>query len=117
MNLRAKVLIGVAFAVLAYIMLVADDTQTIEPARVMTAARRHEIPRGTDGQARSLSALLKTSDRLVKDTVAGAMFAVQSWYVAPPAAPPARVVVQAPPPPSAPPLPFVFMGSFAAQDG
>jgi hypothetical protein len=117
MNLRAKVLIGVAVAVLAYIVLVADDTQTIEPARVMTAPKRHEISHGTDHQARNLSAALKTSDRLVKDTVAGAMFAVQSWYVAPPAAPPARVVVQAPPPPSAPPLPFVFMGSYAAQDG
>jgi hypothetical protein len=117
MGLRAKVLIGVAVAVLGFIVLVPDDSQTIEPARVMSTPKRHENSQGTDRKARSLSADLKTSDRLVKDTVAAALFAVQSWYVAPPAPPPAPVVVQAPPPPSAPPLPFAFMGSYMAQDG
>ncbi len=122
---RAKVLIGVALAVLGYIVLMPDDSQTVEPAHaggraaepVTPSKRRQENPHGTDHKARVLDARLNTSDRLVKDTSAGALFAVHSWYVAPPAPPPAPVVVQAPPPPSAPPLPFAFMGSYKSQDG
>jgi hypothetical protein len=125
MTFRAKVLIGVALAVLGYIVLMPDDSQTVEPARsgsrpaepATPATRRPENVHGTDHKARSLDAALKTSDRLVKDTVAGALFAVHSWYIAPPAPPPAPVVVQAPLPPSAPPLPFAFMGSYKSQDG
>jgi hypothetical protein len=116
-GLRAKVLIGIAIAVLGYIVLIPDETQTIEPARAVAAPLRRENSQGTDRKARSLSAGLKSSDRLVKDTAAGALFAVQSWYVAPPAPPPIPVVPQAPPPPTAPPLPFAFMCSYTTQDG
>jgi hypothetical protein len=124
-SLRAKILIGVALSVVGYIVLMPDDSQTVEPAHegvrpadpAAPATKRHENAHGTDHKARSLEAALKISDRLVKDTVAGALFTVQSWYIAPPAPPPARVVVQAPPPPSAPPLPFAFMGSYKSQDG
>ena len=124
-TLRAKILIGVALSVVGYIVLMPDDSQTVEPAHegvrpadpAAPATKRHENAHGTDHKARSLDATLKISDRLVKDTVAGALFAVQSWYIAPPAPPPARVAVQAPPPPSAPPLPFAFMGSYKSQDG
>ena len=123
--LRTKILIGVAIAVLGYIVLMPDDSQTVEPARVghgpaestAPATRLQETVRARDHKARTFDAALKTSDRLVKDTVAGALFAVQSWYVAPPPPPPAPVVVQAAPPPSAPPLPFAFMGSYKSQDG
>ena len=122
---RAKVLIGVALAVLGYIVLMPDNSQTVEPARAgsssaepATATRRQQNARGTDHKPRSFDAALKTSDRLVKDTAAAALFAVHSWYVAPPPPPPAApVVAHAPPPPSAPPLPFVFMGSYKSQDG
>ena len=123
---RAKVLIGVALAVLGYIVLMPDNSQTVEPAHaagraaesVTPAKRRPENPFRTDHKARSLDAGLTTSDRLVKDTAAAALFAVHSWYVAPPPPPPAApVVAQAPPPPSAPPLPFAFMGSYKSQDG
>jgi hypothetical protein len=123
-TLRAKILIGLALAVLGYIVLMPDGAQTVEPARASpdpaqpaTPTRRPENVHGTDRKARSLDAVLRTSDRLVKDTAAGALFAVHSWYVAPPPPPPAVVVVQAPAPPSAPPLPFAFMGSYKAQDG
>jgi hypothetical protein len=123
--LRAKILIGVALSVLGYIVLMPDDSQTVEPAReglrpadsAAPAIKRHENAHGTDHKPRSLDAALKISTRLVKDTAADALFTVQSWYIAPPAPPPAPVVVQAPPPPSAPPLPFAFMGSYKAQDG
>lgn len=122
MGLRAKILIGIAVAVLGYIVFAPDGTQTIEPARGSRGSGGRSAapaanPRGTDRKARSLKADAKTAERLVKDTAAASLFTVQSWYVAPPAPPPAPVVYQPPPPPSAPPLPFAFMGSYKAQDG
>jgi hypothetical protein len=116
-GLRAKLLIGIAVAVAGYIVLVPNDAQTIEPVRAGAVPKAREKAHGTDRKARSLMADLRTSDRLIKDTAAAALFAAHSWYVAPPAAPPAPQIVQAPPPPSAPPLPFAFMGSYMAQDG
>lgn len=123
-TLRSKILIAVALAVLGYIVLMPDDSQTVEPSRsgarpaeATPAVKRPENAHGTDHKARSVDAALRTSDRLVKDTAAGALFAAHSWYIAPPAPPPAPVIVQAPPPPSAPPLPFAFMGSYKSQDG
>ena|SRR5438552_2565248 len=117
LGLRAKVLIGVAAAVLGYIVLMPDASPTVEPARATAPAPKRHDSHGTDRKARSLNADTKTAERLVKDTVAAALFTVQSWYVAPPPPPPAPVIVQAPPPPSAPPLPFAFMGSYRAEDG
>ena len=48
--------------------------------------------------------------RRAASKVTGNLFAVQSWYIAPPPPPPrpATVVV-----PTAPPLPFAFLGSYA----
>jgi hypothetical protein len=60
---------------------------------------------------------LSASDRVFKDTAAADLFAAHSWYVAPPPPPPAPVVYQPPPAPTAPPLPFVFMGSFRTETG
>ena len=122
-GLRAKILIGLAAAVVAYVVLVPDGSQTVEPAGAVrgsagaSASKRDSNPRGTDRKARSLSAIAKTTERLVGDTVAASLFAVQSWYIAPPPPPPAAAVVQVPPPPAAPPLPFAFMGSYKALDG
>jgi|SRR6185437_6216283 len=123
MGLRVKILIGIAAAVLGYIVFQPDGSQTVEPARAArgsagSPARNHDQrERGTNRKAHSLNADAKTSERLVRDTVAASMFPVQSWYIAPPAPRPAPQVVQAPPPPSAPPLPFAFMGSYKSQDG
>jgi hypothetical protein len=123
LGLRAKILIGLAALCLGYIVLMPNDSQTVEPARApgqgsaMKPAPTHRpAVHGTDRKARVLDAHLGV-DRLVKDTAAAALFSVQSWYIAPPAPPPAPVIVQAPPPPSAPPLPFSFMGSYKSQDG
>ena len=124
-GLRIKILAGVALAILAYIVLTPEGSQTVEPAagshgagEKAVPAPRRETSRGSDRKARSLLADLNLTDRLVKDTVAGALFAARSWYVAPPPPPPGPPpVAVAPPPPSAPPLPFAFMGSYKSQDG
>ena len=123
MSLRAKILIGVAALVLAWVVLMPDSSQTVEPAKAARGsgaaapATQPANVRGSDRKAHSFKVDAKTAERLVRDTVASALFSVQSWYVAPPAPPPAPVIVQAPPPPTAPPLPFAFMGSYKAQDG
>jgi hypothetical protein len=117
LGLRAKILIGAALAVLGYVVLMPDSASTVEPARATAPSLKRHDNRGTDRKARSMNADAKTGERLVRDTVAAALFSVQSWYIAPPPPPAAPVVVQAPPPPSAPPLPFAFMGSYKAEDG
>jgi hypothetical protein len=124
LGLRVKMLLGVAVLCLSYIVLMPDNSQTVEPARAPAeggatkAAPAHRpAAHGADRKARSLVAHLPASDRLVKDTTAAALFSVQSWYIAPPPPPAGPVIVQAPPPPTAPPLPFAFMGSYKSQDG
>ena len=117
MGLRIKILLGVAALVLGYIVFMPDSAQTVEPVRGGESTQpKHPAAHGSDRKARTLDAH-RGSDRLIKDTVAAALFSVQSWYIAPPPPPAAPVVVMAPPPPTAPPLPFSFMGSYKSQDG
>jgi hypothetical protein len=122
LGLRVKLLIGAAALCLGYIVLMPDNSQTVEPAHApaqgsaVPAPAHRPAVRGSDRKARSLDARLGW-DRLVKDTAATALFSVQSWYIAPPPPPPVAVIVPPPPPPSAPPLPFSFMGSYKSQDG
>jgi hypothetical protein len=113
--LRAKVLIGIALGCAAYVMLMPDAAQTIEPVRSPSASpATHGAPSARKSPI--VNAALRMSDRLVKDTVAAALFSAHSWYVAPPPPPPpAPMVVQAPPVPTAPPLPFAFMGSYRTE--
>lgn len=115
---RSKWLAGIAAAVVAYVLFGPSDNEAVEPARksgaaVAPAARAEQ--RGTVAPpiARTLLAL---AHRVVDPSASGSLFAVHSWYVPPPPPPPAPPVVQGPvepPKPVAPPLPFVFMGSYA----
>ena len=101
-------------------VLTPRDGETVEPAasgQTRASAPRHEGGHRPTPEMPSLDAASAAPQRLVKDTLAAALFSVQSWYVAPPPPPPAPVVKQTPPPPSAPPLPFAFMGSYTAKDG
>lgn len=117
LTLRTKVLIGLALGCAAWIFMMPDASQTIEPARGSGAAPSthgaHAAPSGRKSPI--VNASLRTSDRIVKDTTAASLFSPQSWYVAPPAPPPAPVVVHAPAAPTAPPLPFAFMGSYRSD--
>ncbi|MHB8726476.1 MAG: hypothetical protein ACYC9Z_14080 [Casimicrobiaceae bacterium] len=115
LTLRAKILIGLALICAGYVVMMPDASQTIEPAHGGAAP----VARPAKPGAKSPVALasFRRSDRIIKDTVASALFSVQSWYVAPPPPPPPPPVAAAPPPaPTAPPLPFAFMGSYR-QDG
>jgi hypothetical protein len=74
-------------------------------------------PADAPGQTRSTesSALLpRLARRSAESTMAGDLFASSSWTLPPPPLPPPP-----PPPrpaaPTAPPLPFTFLGSFAAE--
>ncbi len=130
LTLRAKTLIGIALACAAYTVLVPDNSATVEPARDTSGAAAnggpasaahapHVIkPAAGARKAGVMNASLHPSERIVPDKAAGALFAAQSWYVAPPPPPPAPPGPNLPPPaPAAPPLPFVFMGSYKSEDG
>jgi hypothetical protein len=88
-------------------------------ARVVAAARARGIAvtakavAATQAADKAASAAVPTSARVADASKAGAIFSTHSWYVAPP--PPAYVAPPPPPPPpppTAPPLPFVFLGSY-----
>jgi hypothetical protein len=121
MNLtkRAKLLIGLAAGISAYVVFAQKDPQTAEPARDAAGARG---PRATAVSAHAATdSLLQLSHRVADQAAAGALFAANSWYVAPPPppAPPVVSAVQsaAPPLPTAPPLPFQYIGSYAPDGG
>lgn len=88
-------------------------------ARVVAAARARGIAvtakavASTEAAQKSAAAAVPKSARVADASQANAMFATHSWYVAPP--PPAYVPPPPPPPPpppTAPPLPFLFLGSY-----
>ena len=115
---RAKVLIGIAVGCAAYVVVMPDGGQTVEPARgsdAMPQARvRHPVT--GKGTPPGVDLPFRAGDRVVQGDAVSSLFSRQSWYVAPPAAPPPPVVYQAPPPPAAPPLPFTFMGSYRSEN-
>jgi hypothetical protein len=92
------------------------------PDEAGTAAARESgagaaLSRGGGNAALSANAaafLTRLAHRTTDPKTAGALFAPRSWYVAPPPPPPPPPPGP-PPPPSAPPLPFSFIGSYAAQ--
>ncbi|MEP6886271.1 MAG: hypothetical protein ABJC66_16100 [Gammaproteobacteria bacterium] len=118
LNLRAKILIGMALACAGYVALMPDSTQTIEPTHDTAAAPAPHVIRAAPGGHKSplMNASYRMSDRIVKDAAAASLFSPHSWFVAPPPPPPPPPAAPAAPPvPTAPPLPFVFMGSYKAQ--
>lgn len=118
LTLRTKVLIGVAVACAGYIVMLPDNSQTIEPTHTSGAPAPHVIHAAPAGRKLPvMKASFSRGDRIVTDTAAGSLFSAQSWYVAPPPPPPAPVVYTPPPAPTAPPLPFAFMGSYKSEGG
>jgi hypothetical protein len=115
---RGKWLTGIAAAVAAYVMFGPKDTDSVEPTRSAAGPAIHSAQAATSAGAAVPVArtLLQLAHRVVDPSAAGSLFAVHSWYVAPPPPPPAPPVITAPvepPKPVAPPLPFVYMGSYA----
>ena len=131
---RTKVLLGMAAAVLAYVVFDQGDSTTPEPVgpsgaatgvasqaanrAATSAAVRARAQHSRQASAGHLLELLE--HRVANSNGSGALFAVHSWYVArppPPPPPPAPVVSVAPPAPTAPPLPFKYIGSYTADGG
>ena len=109
LTLRAKILIGLAALCAGYVVMMPDTSQTIEPAHGGDGpAATHQSRPGAKSPVAMAS--FRRSERIVKDSVASALFSVQSWYVAPPPPPPVAAAPR--PAPTAPPLPFAFMGSY-----
>ncbi|HSY04903.1 MAG TPA: hypothetical protein VK803_03085 [Steroidobacteraceae bacterium] len=137
LTLRTKALIGIAVACAGYIVMMPDTSQTIEPTRSAAtpasgaaasggaalgatapgASVRAIQPAPSGRKSTAIKAPWSGAARVVKDTAAADLFSAHSWYVAPPPPPPAPVVYTPPPAPTAPPLPFVFMGSFRTDTG
>ena len=114
---RSKWLVGVAALIVAYVMFGPKDSDSVEPTHAAGAPAAHSVRQATRTVSVPMAqSLLALAHRVVAESGAGTLFAAHSWYVAPPPPPPAPVVEMAPPPPvkpTAPPLPFVYMGSYA----
>jgi hypothetical protein len=114
---RSKWLTGIAAAVAAYVVFGPKDSDSVEPTRA-AATRATHAPQaaGTSSSAAPVTqTLLRLAHRVVGESAAGSLFAVHSWYVAPPPAPPPPVDTTPVEPvkPMAPPLPFTYIGSYA----
>jgi hypothetical protein len=84
------------------------------PATQVTRARTSAAP-GSTLSADAAVFLTRLAHRTAESKASTELFASHSWYVPPPPPPPAPPAPPAPPPaPTAPPLPFTFLGSYAA---
>jgi hypothetical protein len=114
---RGKWLTGIAAAVAAYVMFGPKDSDPVAPARAGAApAVRSAHAAITAAAAPVARTLLALAHRVVDPSAAGSLFAVHSWYVAPPpppTPPPVDTLPAEPVKPTAPPLPFTYMGSYA----
>jgi hypothetical protein len=124
-TVRTKILIGIAGATAAYVMFGSEDSQIAEAAKGAPGARtvthKSSAPMQTHGQKRDAAQLLYSLTHRVADgDSAQSLFASRSWYIPPPPPPPPAVPTLTPAQeaalkvPVAPPLPFSFMGSYAA---
>lgn len=96
---------------------------TVAPAAGLRAARA----RALEAAARALKTKLRVEEhsrvRAADFSHAEALFAIHSWYVAPPPPPPPAPVAAptaaslAPTVPTAPPLPFQYIGSYKPDGG
>ena len=115
---RLKVLLAIAGAITVYVIATAGkesggDATTARHTE--TGARQRATPDTGAAVPTATVPLLaaRLAHRVTAGRAADALFARHSWYVAPPPPPPAPVVEVTLPPPTAPPLPFVIMGSYA----
>jgi len=118
MNLtrRSKWLTGIAALVVAYVVFGPKDSDSVEPTR-SSASPAARAPHAAAASASTPVAhsLLALAHRVAEQSASGSLFAVHSWYVAPPPPPPvaASTAPVEPVQPVAPPLPFTYMGSYA----
>ena len=99
-----------------------DTSAAVSKPEAATAhSSRMATTSGAAGPESTLTAnaaafLTRLAHRTADSKASADLFATHSWYVAPPPPPPAPPAPPAPPPvPVAPPLPFTFLGSYAAE--
>jgi hypothetical protein len=118
MNLttRSKWLTAIAALVVGYVVFGPKDSDSVEPTRSSASpAARALRAASASSSAPVAHSLLALAHRVVEQSASGSLFAVHSWYVAPPPPPPVAVSTAPVEPvkPVAPPLPFTYMGSYA----
>ena len=97
---RTNVLIAIALAIAAYVVFGPTDAPTVDTARGNQLAPSARQPQAkSQPKQGAMRSLLLLAHRVSNPDGARALFATHSWYVAPP--------------PEAPPMPFVYMGSYA----
>ena len=113
---RARILIAVAAAVTAYVVFGHNDPPTEEPVATSRGVPSRGRPQAETPRSGAGHLLDLLKHRVSDQSGARALFAVHSWYVAPPPPPPPSTstasVSLAPPVPTAPPLPYQYIGSY-----
>ena len=100
----------------------SDDSSAAvsKPESASMQSSHPAAPSGSAAPESTLTAnaaafLTRLAHRTADSKASADLFATHSWYVAPPPPPPPPPAPPAPPPvPVAPPLPFTFLGSYAA---
>ncbi len=115
-----KVIYGVLIAIslgLAIFGQPGSDTSAAAPASAHAAASGRQAPPPRSTLSADTAALLtRLAHRGADSTSSRDLFAAHSWYVPPPPPPPPPPAPPvAPSKPTPPALPFVFLGSYAAQ--
>ena len=109
-RLRQILLFAVLAVVVGWSVWLALSPQPVSPLGVaMHAQRGHPSAHPAPVQSAAVSVV-----RLAPDMRAN-IFSQQTWVVAPPPPPPPPPPAP-PPPPQAPPLPFVYLGTWQAGD-
>lgn len=112
---RTKVLIGIAVAVAAYVVLGPSDPPTVEAAKSGDPVPVREVRTKATPVQGAMRSLMLLAHRVTAANASTALFATHSWYVPPPPPPPpppAPAASLAPPIPTAPPLPYLYIGSY-----
>jgi hypothetical protein len=111
---RVLIFGAIGAAVLLFSMLGQSSDESSAAAARPTGERAAANRPASTLTADAAAVLSRLAHRSADAKSAGALFASRSWVVPPPPPPPPPPAAP-PPPPTAPPLPFVFIGSYAAQ--
>lgn len=116
---------GVLFGLVALVVVASGDWQIVSPVngKSSTTVAQTTVRDGNRSAARRGEAVVEVAEvklnSLGKRSVSGVkaidVFKGKSWYVPPPPPPPPKPVP--PPPPTAPPLPYIYLGSYQEPGG
>jgi hypothetical protein len=113
---RTKWLLALTALIIAYILATNDDATDngVVAAAAPSQTKTTNVHSETKSQyTKTVSTIVAPVARTVERGNEAQLFAARTWHKAPP--PPRAVAPPPPPPPTAPPMPYVALGSYLKQ--